>query len=220
MECPRCACPAVEYETEVRCSNPNCGWWGKLSRPAPPPPPTPTPTPRAVQPWDSSRTVAEARAELEANLDAGHTCEVCGQLAKRYRRKLSARMARWLIALAKLTADGSYVHAREVFGERTRGSNADDYNYLQHWGLAQPAPSDPEEDIRAGRKPGRNGEWRITPRGLEFVHGRLCVPQKVRLLPGNRLEGFDGEEIDIRAALGSRFNYAELMGDPALEGFR
>jgi hypothetical protein len=48
----------------------------------------------------------DAKAELEAKLDEGVECPCCGQLAKRYERKLYSTMARQLIWFHQTTEPG------------------------------------------------------------------------------------------------------------------
>jgi hypothetical protein len=200
-----CGCgrsiPAKVIETaifkgvSIRCSKKTGGCGGKVD-----------PTDFADEP-----TLSEARQALQVKLDKGAECPCCGHYAKRYRRALSALMARYLIALYHLTKDGSWVHNRDVLAQiENRGSNASDYNYLRHWGLTQPADSSREEDKKAGRKPGANGQWRITRKGMEFVEGAIRVPQRL-VHVGKKIEGFSGVDITIRDALATKFDYAELM---------
>lgn len=144
-------------------------------------------------------------------LDDGVTCPCCDQYAKRYRRKLSSLMARWLIALVHASPNNEWVHARDVFARiPKRGSNANDYCYLERWGLIEPAPEGVEVKPGPGRKPGRNGAWRPTQLGRDFVNGRAFVRHKVVMYAGVA-EGFDGGHISIVDALGQGFDYMELM---------
>jgi hypothetical protein len=56
----------------------------------------------------------------------------------------------------------------------------------------------------------RNGYYRITGRGLMFAEGKLKVHSRFMIF-NNTFQGFKGEEIDVKNALGSKFNYDELM---------
>jgi hypothetical protein len=171
-----CGCgrsiPAKVIETaifkgvSIRCSKKTGGCGGKVD-----------PTDFADEP-----TLSEARQALQVKLDKGAECPCCGHYAKRYRRALSALMARYLIALYHLTKDGSWVHNRDVLAQiENRGSNASDY-----------------------------GQWRITRKGMEFVEGAIRVPQRL-VHVGKKIEGFSGVDITIRDALATKFDYAELM---------
>jgi hypothetical protein len=143
-------------------------------------------------------------------LDDGALCPCCGQYAKRYRRKLSALMARWLIALVRLSPKGEWVHAHDVFTALgKRGSNASDYCYLERWGMIEPAPPD-AVPVRPELKPGRSGHWRPTAVGRNFVAGALQVSSVV-VMYGSRLEGFEGSLVTIQQALAKKFVYEELM---------
>ena len=56
----------------------------------------------------------------------------------------------------------------------------------------------------------RNGQYRITPRGMMFVEGKCTATQKF-IMDGGRFRGFDGEQITFSQAIGSKFNFNELM---------
>ena len=78
-----------------------------------------------------------------------------------------------------------------------------EYSKLKHWGLIEEANGKLDDG-------NSNGFWRITPRGREFVMG-LRIPRYIYLYDGKLLEVSEGETIDIRTALGDKFNYEELM---------
>ena len=167
---------------------------------------TPAPPGRAPAPPRVSlapdASLEDARAYVRQRLDDGVECPCCGRLAKRYVIKLNSTIAAWLVALTRITEQGNtWAHAREasacVVGA---GASAVGYAYLQHWGLVEQADKDA----------GRSGHWRPTDFGVEFVRNRVLVPKCV-VLWNNRLEGFGGELVTIRDALGSRFDLKELM---------
>ena len=72
-----------------------------------------------------------------------------------------------------------------------------DYSVLKHWGLIHKDKS-------------KTNAWRITAKGILFVDGNIGVQKKVKLY-NNKSYGFEGETISIMTALGSKFNYEELM---------
>ena len=77
----------------------------------------------------------------------------------------------------------------------------------RYWGLLEAMPDAKREDGST-----RTGWWRLTGRGADFVRGDLLVPKHARIYDG-RLLGLDDTAgvIGIRDALGSRFDYDELM---------
>ncbi len=85
------------------------------------------------------------------------------------------------------------------------GAAARDESLLRYWGLT--------EEERGLRRDdgGRAGFWRVTSLGSEFARGLTRVP-KYALVYDSRCLGLDGAEfVDIREALGDRFDYDELM---------
>ena len=79
-----------------------------------------------------------------------------------------------------------------------------DLSKLCYWDLL--------ESKRGKRDDGssRNGMYRITDKGMQFVMGQLRLKSHVRMF-NNATYGFDGKDINIVDALSSKFNYGELM---------
>ena len=75
---------------------------------------------------------------------------------------------------------------------------------LPLWGLA--ISKDNEDETKKN-----SGFWKPTSRGIEFAKGKLTVPAVVVVF-ANMGQGFEGEQIDVRQALGESFDYGELMG--------
>lgn len=144
-------------------------------------------------------TLGEARAWLRARVEDGATCPCCTQLAKVYRRRIHAAMARDLIIAAR-ASDGEWFHVRTVLGH-----DGGDFAKLTYWGLIQ-------DDADAVRDDGstRTGWWQVTSMGVKFAHNRCTVPKYARIYDG-RLLSLKGEEVTVRDCLGKRFNYEELM---------
>ena len=57
-----------------------------------------------------------------------------------------------------------------------------------------------------------HGLWRITDKGISFVLNTSHVCEKVKLY-NNQAWGFDGSLINIKQALGNKFDYSELIND-------
>jgi len=135
---------------------------------------------------------------FERNVEEGYFCPSCGRFVKRYRRKLHAEMARFLIKLYRATIKHpkqQWFSTRKLYPESIKA--ATDGSYLVHWGLVE-------------REAGRSGSYRITRRGKTFAAGDSTVRKKIVMLCG-AFEEFDGPRIDIHQALGSKFDYYELM---------
>lgn len=143
-------------------------------------------------------TLAEARNELrELVMEAGHKCPCCTQLAKVYRRKIHATMARSLILMWR-AAGTDWVHVPTVAGDACEAGK------LRYWGLV-------EEEKATRPDGGRTGWWRVTDKGAAWIGDRTRVPKYAHIYDGRCLR-VAGDPISITDALGDRFDYGELMG--------
>ena len=141
-------------------------------------------------------TIASGKAWLRARVDKGENCPLCGQHAKIYRRKINSGMARSLIHIYRIGGKG-WVHVRAI------GAQSREEGKLAYWELL-------EEQKGTGVHGGRAGYWRVTDRGEQYLLGQISVPQYALIYNGRCL-GFDGPQTNIKAALGTKFNYEELM---------
>lgn len=143
-------------------------------------------------------TLGEARDLLRSLVSEGAHCPLCTQSAKIYSRSIGSTVARSLIRLYQ--AGGMrFQHLPTVVGR-----SSSEESKLRYWGLL--------EEERARRPDGgRSGWWRVTPLGEQFVLGKTTVP-KYAYVYANKCIRLDGEQVSIRACLGKRFSYAELMG--------
>lgn len=149
--------------------------------------------------FNDSMTLKEVRDRLRELAEEGHRCPCCTQMAKIYRRKIHASMAVALIRLYRLVGVGEWV---EIAKHLTINQNADAPK-LRYWGLI-------EEEARLRPDGGRAGWWRITPAGEEWVMGRSAVPKYARIFD-TRCLGMVGEHVGIKDALGTNFDYGDLM---------
>lgn len=153
---------------------------------------------------DLKRALIQLRADLRRELEDGTTCPVCGQHAQIYRRKINSGMAKSLIAMYRTQdwlPDGGtdFMHVPTVIGAQSREEGK-----LAYWHLvAEEAVQRPDG--------GRAGYWRLTPRGRRFVEGQISVPKYAEIYNG-KVVGMDSSEmVTIRDALGTKFDYSELM---------
>lgn len=143
-------------------------------------------------------TIAQAKAWLRTKLADGAECPVCTQRAQLYRRKVTSTMARSLIEMYR-AAGLDYAHLPTVIS-----SQRADEGKLAYWGLME------EEKVRRPDG-GRAGYWRVTPRGEMFLKLQLNIPKYAEVYDG-RVLGFDTTElVSIKDALGTRFDYSDLM---------
>jgi hypothetical protein len=155
---------------------------------------------------DLSETVSlgHAKAWLRSRVGDGALCPCCGQMAKVYRRRIHQTIARALIDLYLLGKEEEdyWVHVP------SRISPACEVGKARYWDLVEEA-----SEKRADG--GRAGWWRLTDHGVMFVRGLVTIPLHARIYDGRCL-GFEGEQVTIADAVGSKFDYAALMaGDDA-----
>ncbi len=141
-------------------------------------------------------TIAAGKAWLRARLDDGSNCPLCGQHAKVYKRKVNSGMARSLIHIYRIGGRG-WVHVRAI------GAQSREEGKLAYWGLL-------EEQTGVGLHGGRAGYWRVTEKGEKFLKGHILIAKYARVYNG-RVLGFEGPDVGIKDALGTKFNYEDLM---------
>jgi hypothetical protein len=146
-------------------------------------------------------TIEDAKQFLRTNWDEGVKCPCCIQKVKRYKRKLTSGMASGLISLYK---QADHRTDRHIHISKLGHLNGGEFAQLNRWGLIEDLYND-SDDKRT------SGKWRITDRGVSFVRGLEMVASHVYTYNGETL-GFEQAKIDIHSALGSKFNYKEIMG--------
>lgn len=146
---------------------------------------------------DDASTVYAARWWVSENINEGVTCPCCGQFAKAYRRKISAPMARVLIDMYRVSEfDWVYLPSLRSAGQ--------DEALARHWGIIDAKPGLRPDGAR------QQGWWALTARGQLWVEGKVAIPKYARIY-NSQLVGLEGPDVTIKDALGSRFNYDELM---------
>lgn len=154
-------------------------------------------------------TIEEAKQFLRENWGGKIVlCPCCKQSVKLYERKITSSMAYGLILLYRyfrLSPHNAYVHIENYFKElKIASSIRGDMVKLKYWGLIERSFG-----IRSDGS-FRNGYYRITEKGTQFVLGGFQVPRCVKLF-NNKFYGFSEEMTTIKEALGDKFNYRELM---------
>lgn len=141
----------------------------------------------------------EAKEWLRGRVEDGERCPCCTQMAKVYRRKINSGMARALIAQYRKCGQRS-VHTRDIWLPYSKEAAQ-----LKWCGLVDQEPDVLREDG------GQSGYWRITDLGVAFIRNETLVHKYVRVYDG-RVLSVDGTSlVSITDALGSKFNYKELM---------
>lgn len=152
-------------------------------------------------PFYGEMSLARARKLLTERVDEGVGCPCCTQFAKVYRRKVNSSMARGLIAAWREYGRG-FGYLQDVRRKSGETDNREE-SKLRYWGLM-------EEEPKLRPDGGRAGWWRVTDRGYEWIMGWSVVPKYAHLYDGQFLR-FSGDPVTIRDALGTKFDYGELM---------
>lgn len=150
---------------------------------------------------DQRRKLQSRLGERDTKLD--NDCPLCGQRVKLYKRPYNSSMARalcWLVVHVNDAAtwvDVAHIAPPWLLRSREFPKNA-------YWSLIEARPN-------AMGDTKDSGIWRVTPTGVQFARGRSQIATHA-LIFNKKLYGQTATTIGIRAALGKRFNYDELMG--------
>lgn len=135
----------------------------------------------------------------------GITCTHCGRLAKMYRKKLGAPIARFLILLYNVSArgeHGAYHKTRELYPRDNKSST--EGVCARFWGLIEVADATNSAGAPVGT-------FRLTDLGRRFVNGLEFLPMYVRTYNNEQLGPPEGPLTNIKESLGKKFVYSDLM---------
>ena len=156
----------------------------------------------------SDLTLSEARAWLLANRAAGTRCLCCNRLVKIYPRTFPRATALLMIELWRRNEGRDYSFVPDILNTMTGTvAQGGDGRKGWLWGLMEQEPGHRDDGSN------RRGWWRLTDSGREFVLGEIRVPQ-IAYVCNNAVLGYSDEFWSIHDALGSEFNYAEMMERP------
>jgi len=158
-----------------------------------------------------STALSVAAADIRSGLENGTECQVCGQKAKEYRRKLNANMAIFMRSLVKAYfismakgGDG-WIHHNDL--EYT----GRDYTMVAFFGLAKTQRAETDEN---GKRPKKTtGYWTPTSEGIDFVRGTLAVRKYVYMFNGSCREDTNSAYITFEQALGEKFVFSDLFAE-------
>lgn len=167
---------------------------------------------------DRTATIADGIEYVIEGMQVGGgvDCPCCHQKVKLYRRKLTDDMCAMLIALERLQkARGlsEWIYIGDWRDEYTaitqkKINGGGDYSKLKFWGFVE---DEPKQGTATGKA--SSGNWRITPKGRDFVHGRggfAKAPDHIKVYNNRAIEESD-VEVTIQEALGTRFVFSDLM---------
>jgi hypothetical protein len=132
----------------------------------------------------------------------GYSCPCCSQFVKVYTRSFNSNMLFALLHLYK-NQDKGFIHLENSMIEAGH-KRSGDASYLRWYGFI--------EGMKAKREDGskRNGMYKITGRGILACELKITFQSKF-LIFNNRLEGFEGLEVNLSQCLDKKFNYSNLM---------
>jgi hypothetical protein len=162
---------------------------------------------RMPGPTASLRT-ARDYVQTHSTEATGATCPCCGRLVRMYRYRVSRTQAQFLVAMARSSARATgyrdaraWIDLRTVGGQFSAGMRlGGKYAKLRHWGLLEAHPH-------------QRATWRLTQRAVDWLAGRVLVPQYVYLLD-NVLQGYDDALVSFDQALGQAFDLDDAMRAP------
>jgi hypothetical protein len=160
-------------------------------------------------------SIRDAKSYIESRLDNGVNCPCCSRHNKRYVRPLDSGIARGLVALVRASPKGEIVHVKDI-PEMLVGSvawTAHDFAKARWWGLCEEVKGAAIPTTKSADKKRRQGFWRSTEKGRQFVFSMLKVPKYVNLV-NNKFKGLEGDNISIQDALGEPFDYYAVTGTP------
>lgn len=152
-------------------------------------------------------TVAEAKQFLRENWDEGVECPCCHQFVKRQKRILYSSMAYVLILIykeQKKIGMDEWVNVHQLM--RNQKINVPDYTKFKFWDFLEAKIERRDDDSS------RNGMWRITRKGVAFIKGQILAP-KYFWVYNDKVFGASDQQVNIKEALGKKFDYMEMMGD-------
>lgn len=132
--------------------------------------------------------------------EKGFTCPCCSQYVRLYKRSFNSNMG---LALTFLYKSNGFVHLEDEMAKNGY-KRCGDASYLVWYGFVEKLPLKREDNSK------RNGYYKITGRGIMFMEGKITAKEKF-LMYNNKCEGFDGKDITIQEALGTKFSFQKLM---------
>ena len=161
--------------------------------------------------WEN-KFLATLRQEIIDNREEGCQCKICDQNVKLYKRNFNSAMSLVMIKIAEETKalEGfqtpiwiqveNLLKAAPDIPSTARG----DFPKAVHWGLLEKQKGERDDGSN------RMGWYQITRKGIDFVDGRITIPKWVQIY-NNEVVGFAEEHITIQEALGTKFNYNEMI---------
>jgi hypothetical protein len=145
----------------------------------------------------------------------GDVCDVCGRSGKLQHRRIYKAVA---VALHKIYVQQCIYLDRDPESEgwvyiRNTETNTgvehiktgtNDYSKLKFWGILEPKPNDDKSKKDSG-------SWRVTPKGVRFIHNKIAVPRYIWVYNDRVYDKSDDDLIYFRDCFNDHFDYEEYM---------
>ena len=157
-------------------------------------------------------TLIEAKAQLNKIWEQGGKCPCCNQHVKLYKRKFTSSIAIALYNIYILSQDSlrqggdGFIHVENEFKNISGlpSSIRGNFSLLRFWGLIEKKGGEKEDGNP------NNGYYRATEKASRFIRNNTKVSEYLKIY-NNTFYGFDGEETDFFRAIGTKFNFSELI---------
>ena len=159
-------------------------------------------------------SLEDAKKWLRVRFGKGATCPCCAQHVKLYKRSLNKSSA-YVLLLMECYFRGdsveewlhvpSYIAEMAADNPRRAAAVRGDWAKMKFWGLIEEKP-----EVRSDGSP-RAGYWKLTSLGRQFCRRQATVPSHVFIYNAEVLQRAVDTQITIDDALGTEFNYDEIM---------
>lgn len=157
--------------------------------------------------WENeTQVLSRMRSNWRATIENdGGYCPCCDKWGKISPFPMTEIMALGLLWMSRAPTDewgwvSTPLHAPRWM---LRGKS---FTTMHRWGLIEQAQR--SED--PARK--RDGLWRVTDKGRNFIAGEFTIPKKVYIY-NNQVEGFSEEHVSFKDCFGKHFDYGAVMSE-------
>jgi hypothetical protein len=158
-----------------------------------------------LQQTNNDSTVTEARNMLVSNLSKGVECPCCTQYVKLYRRAFTKSMAIGLKLLydCQATDEWGYIHLENYLKDQKCASSIrGDMPKARFWGLIEGINEKRDDESK------RNGYYRLTKKGEDFIEGLICIPDAVFIF-NNEIHSVSEKTTTFKDC-NKKFNYLDI----------
>jgi len=145
---------------------------------------------------DLNTAIEIVKQWMAPQLKEGIDCPCCGRFTKVYQRNLNSGMVRFLIDFYNRHGTNRVSIANYHVTDQQHAHHQE-YEKLPKWGLMAHDNSNPRL-------------WWLTELGCKFVNNQATVNKYIRLKHGI-LVGHSIEQVSVKQAIGTKFDYDELM---------